>query len=122
MIWYRSQAIVAGILAVYEIVAIIWFTDTSRFEFPLANLLGFFAVVAYIPGLIISLIINQEVLVRRGNPVLSKRERRLLLAELAVIALSLVMLGIQTLVLEPLVVWLVTIVLAVLVFRRLRAW
>jgi hypothetical protein len=121
VIWYRWQAIAAGILVVYEIVAILWFTDTSRFEFPLGNFLGFFAVVAYIPGLIISLVINQEVLVRRGDPVLSRRERRLIVAEFAAIALSLVLLGIQALVLEPLLVWLVTIVLAVLVFRRLRA-
>lgn len=119
--WYRSQSIVAGILAVYEIVAIIWFTDTSRFPFPLANFMGFIAVVAYIPGLIISLLVNQEVLVRRGNPVVSRRERRLLGAEFAIIALSLVLLGIQLLVLEPLVVWLLAVVLAVLVFRRLRA-
>lgn len=122
MSWYRSQSIAAGILAAYEIVAIIWFTDTSRFEFPLANALGFFAVVAYIPGLILSLLINQEVLVRRGNPVVSRRERRLLTAEFAAIALSLVLLGVQVLILEPLVLWLVTIVLAILVFRRLRAW
>ncbi len=119
--WYRSQSIVAGILAAYEIVAIIWFTDTSRFAFPLANFTGFLAVVAYIPGLIISLLVNQEVLLRRGNPVVSRRERRLLFAEFAVIAVSLMLLGIRVLVLEPLVVWLVAVVLAVLVLRRLRA-
>jgi len=119
--WYRSQSVAAGILVVYEIVAILWYTDTSRFPFPIANFLGFIAVVSFIPGVIISLLINQEVLVRRGNPVVARAERRLLAAEFAVIALSLVMLGIQFLLLENLVVWLVTIVLAVLVLRRLRA-
>ena len=122
MSWYRSQSVVAGILAAYEIVAIIWFSDPGRFAFPLTSLLSFFAVVGYIPGLILSLLINQEVLVRRGNPVVSRRERGLLVAEFAGIALSLVLLGVQVLVVEPLFVWLATIVLAILVFRRLRAW
>ena len=121
MSWYRSQSVAAGILVAYEIVAVIWYTDTSRFPFPLANFLGFVAVVSFIPGVIISLLINQEVLVRRGDPVVSRAERRLLAAEFAAIAVSLVMLGIQFLLLENLLVWLVTIVLAVLVLRRLRA-
>jgi hypothetical protein len=120
--WYRSQSIVAGILALYEIVAIFWLTDPTRFAFPLANFLGYFAVIAFIPGLILSLLVNQEVLVRRGDPVVSPRERRLLVMEFAAIGLNLILLGIEVLVLEPLIVWLATIVLAILVFRRFRAW
>ena len=121
MSWYRSQSVAAGILAAYEIVAIIWFTDTSRFPFPLANFLGFIAVVSFIPGLIISLLVNQEVLVRRGNPVVSRRERRLLVAEFAAIGLTLVVLAVQWMLLENLLAWALVTVLAVLVLRQLRA-
>ena len=121
MSWYRSQSVAAGILAAYEIVAIIWFTDTSRFPFPLANFLGFIAVVCFIPGLIISLLVNQEVLVRRGNPVVSRRERRLLVAEFAAIGLTLVVLAVQWMLLENLLAWALVTVLAVLVLRQLRA-
>jgi hypothetical protein len=113
----RAQVVVAGILAAYEIVAIIWFVTGNAFPFPIGNFIGFFAVVGYIPGLILSLLVNQ----RQTTDRLTRRDRAVIVAEFIAIGASLIMLAIPVFVLENLVLWVVSAALAVAVFVRLRA-
>jgi hypothetical protein len=107
----RAQGIAAGILVVYELIAIVWFTDPSRFWFPIANFMGFYAVAFYLPVMIILLLLGQRLTRRRRN-------RPLLVPLFAVLALSLVLLAIQPLTLENAVVWFAAVVLGLVNLAR----
>ena len=87
-VWHYSQVGVAGVLALVDLAGLLWRYDTAAFLYPYDDVLASCAVAFFVPGLILSLAINQLILLRRRAGELRRGEKVLLGIEFAVIALA----------------------------------
>lgn len=111
--WFWSQLFVAGLIVLYAIVAIVWLVNPDLFVFPLGNIMGLFGMPLFALGLVISLVVNQVLLTRRPQRIVTTPERVLLGVEFVLIVGSLAALVMEEWFFEIVALWLLTIGLAI---------
>ena len=115
-VWHYSQAGVAGVLTLVELAGLLWRYDPAAFLYPYDDVLAACAVAYFVPGLILSLAINQLILLRRRAGELRRSEKVLLGIEFAAIAMAILFPALDTYsYIETLLVWSAVMILAFII-------
>lgn len=108
-LWFWSQAILAGLIVIYGILAAVYFSMPDEMLFPINNIIGLFGMPFFALGVVVSLIVNQLIMSRRPTRVVTRRETILLAVQFTLVVASFAALIVEDWFLEIMAIWVLTI-------------